>query len=383
MSRATGGLLFVYFWLAALAPVQVCAPAEAPAPSQAPASVQVEVRQGLIAIRQGDFAQAETKFLAALKVDPGLSEVRADLGLVYYARHQYGKAIDAFQIALRQNPTLVTAKMLLPLSLAAVNRCREAESGLREVFDSGANPKMRRVAGLSLQRCLAGSGRQSEAEQITQALLQQYPDDPDVLYEAGQFYGKLSSSIYVRLMQAAPHSARTYQVMAGVAATDGNWKGAIDAYRQALRQEPDLQGAHLQIAILLLTHSPDPMAWQEALQELQQEVRVSPGSAQAEYEIGEVYRKHGEAVKAVAPLQRALQLDPGAIPARISLAKALRQLGRNQDALAVLKLAERADDPAVHFLLAQLYYAVGDVSQAGRERAAFERLQKRPTPLMQ
>jgi tetratricopeptide (TPR) repeat protein len=354
-----------------------------PASAQSSEPVGSEVHRGLAAIHQGNYQEAEADFAAALKADPKLAEVRADLGLAYYASHQYLKAIDEFQIALKQNPSLVTAKTLLPLSLSAAGRCSEAESDLRQGFSSSSNPKMRRVLGLSLQRCLIQSGKQADAAQVTGELLQQYPSDPDVLYEAGQFYGKLSSSIYMRLMRVDPHSARAYQVMASVAASDGHWNQAIGAYRQALDRQPDLQGAHLQIAILLLTHSPDPNSWREALQELRDELRVNPASAEAEYEIGEVYRKHGQAEKAVAPLRLALQFDPGAIPARISLAKTLRQLGRKQDALSVLKAAERAHpgDPSVHFLLAQLYHETGNAPQAEREQAAFERLQKRPAPL--
>lgn len=352
------------------------------APAQGSSPVHAEVERGLAAVHKGNFTQAQADFLAALKSDPNQPEVRADLGLAYYAGHEYRKAIEAFHLALKQDPSLVTASTLLPLSLAAMNRCSESEPGLRRAFSSTPDLKMRRVLGLSLERCLIQSGKQTEADEVTEKLLAQYPNDPDVLYEAGQFYGKLSSRLYMRLMHLAPHSARAYQVMASVAASDGQWKQAIAAYREALDLEPGLEGAHLQIAILLLTHSPEPGSWHEALQELNAELQVNPGSAEAEYEIGEVYRKHGQPQKAVQALQRSMQLDPSATPTRISLAKALRQLGRRTDALALLQSAERRNpaDPAVHFLLAQLYTETGNTSQAERERAAFERLQKRPAP---
>ena len=122
-----------------------------------------------------------------------------------------------------------------------------------------------------------------------------------MLYAAGELYGRLSSQVYLKLMKVAPKSARSYQVMASFAATDGNWKGALDAYRQAAALDPSLVGVHLQIAILLLTNSPDADAWHEALTELNQELKLDPRSAQAEYEIGEVYRKHGQLNEAVPP----------------------------------------------------------------------------------
>ena len=336
---------------------------------------QTEVQQGMEALKRGNFPAAEQHLSAALKIDPSLTEVRANLGLAYYAHHDYRQAIDEFQEALRRDPALETAKSFLPLSLAAVGDCAEAMPGLEREFASHSDPKLRRVLGLSLERCSMGSGKEAEADQVAQKLLADFPDDPDVLYAAGQLYGRLSSETFLKLMKVAPNSARTYQVMGSVAASDGNWKGAIDAYRHALKLEPTLQGAHLQIAILMLTHSQEPDIWRQALAELNEELKVDPTSAQAEYEIGEVYRKHAQLEQAIPAFRRALQLDPAAIPARLGLAKALRQLDRKQEALKALEPAQDTDDPGVHFLLSQIYRDLGRTAEAEQEEAKFKKLQ--------
>jgi predicted Zn-dependent protease len=141
-----------------------------------------------------------------------------------------------------------------------------------------------------------------------------------------------------------------------------------------------LQGPHLQIAILMLTHSQEPDAWRQALIELNEELKVDPTSAQAEYEMGEVYRKHAQLQQAVPAFYRALQLDPAAVPARLGLAKALRQLDRQQEALEALQPARDTapDDPAVHFLLAQIYRDLGRAAEAQQEEAKFKKLQPAP-----
>jgi tetratricopeptide (TPR) repeat protein len=337
--------------------------------------VQGEVEQGMEALRHGNFAAAEQHLSAALKVDPTLAEARANLGLAYYAGHQYRQAIGEFQEALRRDANLQTAKSFLPLSLAAVGDCEQAMPGLEQEFTSNSDVKLRRILGLSLERCALAAGKEAEADQVAQKLLAAYPDDPDVLFAAGQLYGRLSSETYLKLMKVAPNSARTYQVMASVAASDGNWKGAVDAYRHALKLEPTLQGAHLQIAVLMLTHSPEPDAWREALTELNGELKVDPTSAQAEYEMGEIYRKHAQLEPAVAAFRHALQLDPGAVPVRLGLAKALRQLDRKREALEALEPARASDDPGVHFLLAQIYRDLGRAGEAQEEEAKFKKLQ--------
>jgi tetratricopeptide (TPR) repeat protein len=340
-------------------------------------AVAPEVRQGLDALERSDFSAAEQHLSRALETNPGLSEVRANLGLAFYADHKYSQAVQAFELALKQNSSLRTAQTFLPLSVAALGRCDEALPGLRREFSSNPDQKLRRVIGLSLQRCLFQSGSQAEADQVTQELLAKYPDDVDVLYEAGQMYGKLSSEIYLRLMKVAPHTARGYQVMAEVAATEGNWKAAVDAYREALKLEPGLPGLRLRVAVLLLEHSPDPDAWKQALSELSGELKVDPSSAEAEYEIGEVYRKHNDPGKAAAAFRRALGLDPNLVEARLGLAKVLRQQKQSQEALAILEPARDtgAPNPAVHFLLGQIYRDLGRVADAEKEEAAFERLQ--------
>lgn len=347
--------------------------------SQQPSpTIRTEVQQGLAALKSGDFSAAQQHFSAALKLDPSLTEVRANLGLAYYIDHQYDLAISEFKEALRLDSSLVTARSFLPLSQAARGDCPDAMTGLEREFASNPDPKLRRMLGLSLERCADQEGNRMEAVQITQKLLAAYPDDPDVLYAAGQLYGKLSSEIYLKLMKVAPNSPQSFQVMGSVAATDGNWKAALDAYRQALKLDPTLVGVHLQIAVLLLTHSTDADPWQQALTELQQELKVDPRSAQAEYEIGEVYRKHGQLDEAVTAFRQALEFNPSATPVRLGMAKALLQLGRKAEALSTLEPAAKTnpEDPSVHFLLAQIYRDLGRKSEAAQEEAEFKRLSR-------
>jgi tetratricopeptide (TPR) repeat protein len=348
-------------------------------PAQSSTTAQAEAQRGLDAFQHGDFASAEQELSAALRDDanqPDAARLESTLGLAYYADHRYREAVDAFRQALERDPSIETAKGFLPVSQAAAGDCAAAMAGLDREFGSNPDVKLRRVLGLSLERCAVESGDEMKATEVTGKLLAAYPDDADVLYTAGQLYGRLSSEVNLRLMKVAPNSPRTYQLMASVASADGNWQGAIDAYRKALRVDPGLQGAHLQIAILMLMHSPDANAWHQAIAELNEELKIDPTSAQAEYEIGEAYRKHGELEPAVAAFRKTLTLDTNAVPARVGLAKALRQLSRKSEALAALEPALKSapEDPDVHFLLAQIYRDLGKPADAQKEMAAFERL---------
>ena len=346
-------------------------------PQQPSGSVQADVREGMAALERSNFNVAEERLSRALQADPNMAEVRANLGVAYYADRKYPRAIEAFELALKQNSSLQIPRTFLPLSLAALNRCEEALPGLRREFASNRDVKLGRVIGLSLQRCLQQSGDQPEADQVIQKLLAAYPDDTDVLFEAGQMYAKLSSQIYLRLMKIAPHSPRGYQVTAEVSASEGNWQGAIDAYRRALKLDPGLPGAHLRVGMLLLQHSQEPNAWRQAVDELDAELKINPHSGEAEYEIGEAYRKHGEIDQSIAGFRRALRANPNFVEARMALAKAFRQQGRKQEALSTLEPARQTapENAALRFLLAQLYRDLGRSADARREEEAFRKLQ--------
>ncbi len=343
---------------------------------QPPPAARAELQQGQAALNNGDFVAAEQHFSAAIKLSPTAADAHVDLGLAYYGDHQFEKSIAEFKEAQRLNPSLALAKAYVPIAQAVAGVCPAAMNALVREFASNPDPKLRRILGLSLQRCADQQGNEMESVQVTQKLLAAYPNDPDVLYAAGELYGRLSSQVYLKLMKVAPKSARSYQVMASFAATDGNWKGALDAYREAAKLDPSMVGVHLQIAILLLTNSPDADAWHDALAELNEELKVDPRSAQANYEIGEVHRKHGQMDEAVAAFRKALEINPAATPARLGLAKALLQLGQKTEALAALEPAANTDpdDPAVHFLLAQIYRELGRADDAAKEEAEFKRL---------
>jgi cytochrome c-type biogenesis protein CcmH/NrfG len=154
----------------------------------------------------------------------------------------------------------------------------------------------------------------------------------------------------------------------------------VGAYRQAIRLDPSLQGVRLDLAIQLLTHSSDPNAWKEGLGELKEELKINPSSAEAHYEIGEIYRKHGEPQEASAAFQHALELRPNFVEARIGLAKVFRQQGHMQQAAAILEPVRKAssDNAALHFLLAQIYRDLGRVAEAQQEERAFKQIQATP-----
>src|SRR5207302_1138905 len=211
---------------------------------QPPAAVQAEVRQGIDALERSNFSAAEEHLSRALEADPNLSEARANLGLAYYADHKYAQAVQSFQLALKQNSSLQVPQTFLPLSLAALNRCEDAIPGLRREFSANPDVKLRRVIGLGFERCLFERGEQAEADQVTQKLLAQYPDDVDVLYEAGQAYrkhgeGEQSIAAFRRALRANPDFVEARVALAKAYRQQGKKEEAVSALEPARQAAPE------------------------------------------------------------------------------------------------------------------------------------------------
>src|SRR5215471_8265055 len=101
--------------VAALLAISVLLPAVFAVGQQPTAAIQADVKQGVEALQRGDFSSAEEHFSRALQTDSSLSEVRANLGLAYYADGKYRQAIEALELALRQNASLSIPQTFMPL----------------------------------------------------------------------------------------------------------------------------------------------------------------------------------------------------------------------------------------------------------------------------
>ncbi len=136
------------------------------------------------------------------------------------------------------------------------------------------------------------------------------------------------------------------------------------------------------MASLLLEHSTAPQSWPQALSYLREELRINLGSAAAKYEISEVKFRHDQLSPATNTFRQALRLNPGFASARIALAQVLRMQGKTREALVSAQKLESAN-PSLHFLLGQLYWALGDKAAAEKEQVIFKRLQSSSTEARQ
>jgi predicted Zn-dependent protease len=306
---------------------------------------------------------------------PNVAQVHANLGLVLYMQNRYAQAIHAFQEAAMLDPALPNVGIMLGLCFTETGQYQDAVKLLGPAFRPSANEQMRRVVGLDLLRAYRGLQDYHRANNISAELLRLYPDDAEVLYNSSRLYGEQSLNLVIRLMKAAPNSPWVPLTFAQINEDQKHYDSAITQYRQALKIDPRLPGVHLSLGRTILLRSNTVQSTDAALNEFESELQVDPGSAQAEYEIGEIYRKRAQLGEALEHFARATELQPEFEQAQIAVARVLINLHRAKEGIPHLSTAIRLNptNEVSHFLLATAYEQTGNVAGHEREMTLFRK----------
>jgi len=324
------------------------------------------VDAGLKAKQAGDLEAAIREFKRVVELAPNLAAAHVNLGAVYFEKKDYENAIPSLRQALEINPDLPGAQAMLGVALLA------------QGYASQAVPHLEKAqADDLLGVALLESGRTREAIDKLEAVLQNKPDDPDLLYYLSLALGRLSKQVLDRLAERSPASARARQMTAEAHAAAGNREAAEKEYRAALALRPDLRGVHLALGELYLGSGD----YESAEREFREEVRLAPGSAAAAYQLGVVLLNRGLVPGALAELQRADRLHPGMPETLLELGKATAAAGELALAEKLLQQvlereqASRLAESA-HYQLAQVYRKLGRAADADREMKRFQDMRK-------
>jgi superkiller protein 3 len=319
-------------------------------------------RQAEQAMAAKDWAVAAQTLEKLSHLTPNVPEVQGDLGMAYYSQGRILEASQAFERALKLNPKMSQAHLMLGLCDAELGRNEKAIAILEPAFRHPPSKDIGRLVGLDLQRAYAGLGQYAKAVAVFDELLKRYPNDPEILFNASRLYAERSYQTMRQLIQADPNSVWVRYANAEVHESLQRYDLAIAEYRKVLEAEPRLPGVHLRIGQTLLRSSPNPKVVEEAMSEFQQELAIAPQNADAEYELGEIYRRRSQFEEALEHFSHAVQFQPDFEEAQIGLARTLLNLGKSQEALPYLQEAVRLNprNEVTHFLLASAYKALGE-----------------------
>jgi tetratricopeptide (TPR) repeat protein len=337
--------------------------------------------QGQSALVQGHYEDAEKAFEKLRALEPGVAEVHANLGLIYFQERKFEQAVPTLRRALKLKPDLIKSENLLAMSLSELGRYREGLPSLEKCFHRTSDADIKRMCGLQLLRAYTGLQRDNKAVDVALELNRLYTDDPEVLYHTGKIFGNFAFLTMQRLAQVAPASVWRHQTEAEAYESQGSNDAAISEYRQVLSVDPRRPGIHYRIGRTLLARSrqssaPDDVA--AAAKEFEQELQLEPGNANAAYELAEIHRNAGEFDEAQKLFEQALQHYTDFEEAHLGLAAVLISQQKAEQALPHLQKATALNDgnEVAWYRLSQVERMLGHEAEQRKAFAKFQQLRK-------
>ncbi len=251
----------------------------------------------------------------------------SNLGLALDADHRLDEAIAHFRRAIAIDPDYAATYDNLATALREEKRIDEAIAACHQAL--ALQPRMA-AARYTLANLFLDEGEPALAiEQFQRAM----SDEP--LSADADVHNNLGIAL----------------------ASTGRVGAAVDQFQQALKQQPDMSGAHYNLARLLLQegHAAEAIdhfqraltgtstaadvhdglavalasagRGDEAAREFQRAIALAPTSAKMYRNYGDVLRSQGKTPEALAALQRAVELSPNDRETRADFARALNDHG--------------------------------------------------------
>ncbi|MGA7339735.1 MAG: tetratricopeptide repeat protein [Terracidiphilus sp.] len=316
--------------------------------------------------KKTDMAISELKQVVAL--DPANVEAQGNLGVLLYFRGDYASAVPNLRAALKAQPDLWKIQALLGMAENLAGDRQASRDDLETAFPHLADQKVQLDAGGVLIDLYSNGGDLDKAASIVAALLTLRPTDASLLYLSYRIHSDLANRAILTIAIADPASAELYQAMARELAKQGQTDQAVADYREAIRINPRLPGAHTELGDLFY-HSQDVKLQAAAAGEFQTALDVNPRDEKAELAMGILAARRGDVNSAYTDDSRALQLEPSDSDACTELAKVLIQMDRKDEARRLLERAVQIDPSnyVAHFRLGTLYRQQGKADEAKQQ----------------
>jgi tetratricopeptide (TPR) repeat protein len=315
------------------------------------------VREHFLAARsaqdQEKFDLAVREYLTVLRLQPGLVEALANLGIVYHLQSRYEDSAKTLEKALALRPSLRGSNLFLGIDYVKLNQARRAIVPLRRAVSQEPDNK---DAATWLSGALWAAGEENASREQLERAAQRFPDDADVLYLLAEAYRKSARREMDRVAREGLGTPVYHRIFGDRYAAQQAWDKALRHYRR--------MGAHYAIGVIDRRQG----KLDEARAEFALEPAAAPGSAAARAALAELSLLKGRTDEALAALNAAIGLAPDAAAAALDLPPAslpraedpgdaqMRQHSRN----AIPSLQNAPESIARHLALAACYARLDD-----------------------
>jgi tetratricopeptide (TPR) repeat protein len=320
------------------------------AAAQARRPPEANTQAGASLVAQAQSLLNEGKVDAAIKVllgaraAPGDEQVNYLLGLAYYRKGDYARAIQHLSSA---------------------------------VPSAGVEGKEQRqgVQMLGLSHYMLGHAK--EAVPYLEQLNRWTPESVEIAYALGVSYVQIreadkSRAAFARMFKVAPGSAPAYLINAQMMIRQQMEELAEKELQKALELDPRLPQANFLLGELAVYHA----QIDRGVELLQREIAVNPAFGMAYYRLGEAYTRQLKWDEAIAPLQKSIWLNPYFSGPYIVLGKVYLKKSDLANAETMLRRALQMDpnNYSGHHLLAQVLQQADRADEAKKEFDLAEQL---------
>jgi tetratricopeptide (TPR) repeat protein len=260
------------------------------------------------------------------------------------------------------------------IDLAAKGRCQEALPTLKLAISrasgkQAADKQLEYHAAMATAKCAMSLDEAQTAVNALFLLKRDFPHDPEVLYITTHYFSELAMHASQELARTAPNSYQAQELEAESFESQGRWAEAAAEYQKILDQSGNVPGIHFRLGRVALSKGESAANTEEAKKEFEQELKIDPSNAAAEFSLGEIARRAGQWDEAVAHFSTAAHIDPGFAEAYLALGMSLASAQKFAEAIAPLEKYVKIvpDDPAGHYQLAIAYDRTGRKESAARE----------------
>ena len=346
-----------------------------PIPAQT-VSAQEVYQEAEKAIADNRFADAAGAYEKLVAHSPGLPELHAKLGWIYYQMGSFESGAEAFERALEIRPEMPTAEALLAICQSELGQFKLSVPVLERLFGKHPDPSLTRMIGLELQRGYLGLQRYHDAAATALELSRRYPKDPEIVYYTGRLFGDFSFLTMQKLSDIEEDSVWARLAAAEAYETREKYELAIVEYRKVLELEPGRAGIRFRIGRILRYDMQPRRPLGEAVAEFEKELQLDPSNASAAYELGEALRVMGDPARARRYFEQAIEYYPDYEEPRIGLARILLRSGQPAKAVEHLNkaISSNAVNEVPYYLLSQAFRELGDDQKAQEALSRFQRL---------
>jgi tetratricopeptide (TPR) repeat protein len=330
--------------------------------------------RGNIALQQGDNAAAEKEFRQALAIAPNSIEIINNLAISLTRQDRDNEAIALYERALRLKPGDSITKRNLGVAYFRAHRYKDALP-LLESF-SKATPTFQAldITGLDL----FALDRYPQSIEYLERANQLQPDDLPTLDILGKAYWRAKNysgvtTVFDRIMAIDSNSPEAHFMLGLADDVMSKEDDALKEFQTVLTENPKYPGVHSSLGLIYWRQHQVP----EATKEFQQELSLYPNDPVSNYMMGEILRQQNKPEQAIPYLQAAIAVNPNYRDALMDLGQCHIMLNQPLQALKPLKKATEVDPDfaQAHFVLGTALSMAGQHAEAARERNICKKLQ--------